>query len=58
MNFSKDMWSDSEGSAAARSGVAGLAYLSGVCGSTRYSVCEEQGGFSSIAVAAHELGHK
>lgn len=52
------MWSDSEGSAAARSGVAGLAYLSGVCGSTRYSVCEEQGGFSSIAVAAHELGHK
>lgn len=52
------MWSSSAGDASARSGVAGLAYLSGVCQNTRYSISEESGDFSSIGVHAHEIGHK
>lgn len=57
-NFSKDMWSSSAGDSASRSSVAGLAFLSEVCQSFRYSICEEEGGFASINTAAHEIGHK
>lgn len=52
------MWSSSAGDSSARSGVAGLAYLSGICENVRYSINEESGDFSSIGVVAHEIGHK
>ena len=51
------MWSSSAGSDASRSGVVGLAYLAGICDSNRYSIVEDKGGFSSIGVTAHEIGH-
>lgn len=56
--YSKDMWSASEGSSDDRSGVAGLAYLSGICQNYRYSINEESSDFSSIGIVAHEIGHK
>lgn len=41
------------------SAVVGLAYLSGTClASTKYSIVEEEGGFASVGVTAHEIGHK
>ena len=54
------MWSeDSSANAAQRSSVVGLAFLGGVCQSTnKFTIIEEQGGFSSIGIIAHELGHK
>lgn len=44
------MWSSSAGTDSTRSGVVGLAYLSGVCGDNRYSINEENGAFNSIGV--------
>jgi hypothetical protein len=55
---SKDLWSDDNTTTASqRTGVAGFAYVAAVCGSYRYSINEDNG-FRSILVLAHELGHK
>ncbi|CAF0856252.1 unnamed protein product [Brachionus calyciflorus] len=53
----KDLWLDGTGLPSARAGLLGLAYVKGICSSYRYSVSEEQGGFSSIFTIAHEMGH-
>ena len=56
--FSKDMWTpDTTQTPAVRSGIAGIAYITGVCGTSRYMVQEEFGGFQSIGVTTHEIGH-
>jgi len=53
------LWSaDTSGTPEARSGVIGFAYVGGICESTKYSINEEHGGFQSIGVISHELGHK
>lgn len=39
-------------------GVVGLAYMSEVCAANRYTIVEDVGGFASISVASHEIGHK
>lgn len=46
----KDLWKDGTDSPSVRTNVAGFAYLKGVCNNIRYSVSEDQGGFSSIYV--------
>ncbi|RNA20468.1 A disintegrin and metallo ase with thrombospondin motifs [Brachionus plicatilis] len=53
----KDLWGQSNSGPEQRKGIAGLAYLDGTCTSNRYSISEENGGFSSIYTIAHELGH-
>jgi hypothetical protein len=53
------MFSDTTSdSASTRSGVAGYAFVGGICSSFRYSINEEWGGFQNIQVIAHEMGHK
>ena len=57
--FSKDLWSSFTGQpATSRSAVAGYAFIGSVCGTNRYSIQEEFGGFQSVTVVTHELGHK
>ncbi len=57
--FSKDLWSSFTGQpASSRSAVAGYAFIGSVCGTNRYSIQEEFGGFQSVTVVTHELGHK
>ena len=57
--FSKDLWgSNANDSISNRAGVAGFAYIGSICGNQAYSIQEEFGGFQSVTVVAHELGHK
>ena len=45
------MWSeDSTDTVDSRSGVAGLAWVGAICGTFKYSICEEHGGFESVSV--------
>lgn len=45
------MWKDETNlDVASRSSLAGKAFVSGVCGTWRYSVSEDHGGFSSLVV--------
>lgn len=57
--LNKDLWRDESSQAAdQRASVAGQAFLSQVCLSDKFSIVEDRGGFGSIGVAAHEIGHK
>lgn len=52
---SKDIWGDAGQSD--RSGVTGFAAIGAMCQSSSYSLVEDRGGFSTIGVSAHEIGH-
>ena len=57
--FSKDLWSSvTSDPPAVRSSTIGYAYIGAICGSQRYSIQEEFGGFQFVTVVTHELGHK
>ncbi|CAF0955496.1 unnamed protein product [Brachionus calyciflorus] len=57
--FKKDIWTDNTtDTPEARSTVAGVAYLGGVCyKDIQFSINEENGGLQNIYVIAHEIGH-
>ena len=44
------MWSSSAGTPVQRAGTVGLAYLSQVCTTYKYSIVEDDGSFTAITV--------
>ena len=55
--FSKDLWG-SGASPQDRSSLVGVAYIGSVCGTSRYVIHEEFGGFQYVGYTTHELGHR
>lgn len=55
--FGKDLWGSGT-SPQERSSLVGVAYIKSVCGSSRYAIHEEFGGFQYVGYTTHELGHK
>ena len=51
------MWSDGGSSSQDRSANVGFSSIGGICTQNRYSIIEETGGFRTVNVVAHELGH-
>ncbi len=52
MHNSKDLWGDEKDQPAdVRRKVVGLSAMAQICGSARYSIIEEFGGFGSVAVS-------
>ena len=57
--YSKDLWSnDNTLTSDKRTQVVGRSPIGGICTSAKVSTVEDFGGFQSIPVAAHEMGHK
>lgn len=52
INNSKDLWSDDYGQLPSlRTTVTGFSLIGEICGTKRYSIVEEFGGFSNLAVS-------
>ncbi|XP_023932197.1 mucin-5AC [Lingula anatina] len=52
-----ELWRNYRSDGTRNTAVAGTAHLNGICGSNKHSINEDFGGFKSITVCAHELGH-